>query len=73
MQEPTLLKVARESELVVAPTAMEPGADDGLYEQESPPLLLPAAETTLMLLCGGSKEIVRVQVARCGLFLKDSH
>ena len=53
MQEPTLLKVARESELVVAPTENALGADDGLYEQESPPLLFPAAVTTLIFLCIG--------------------
>ena len=51
MQEPTLLKVARESVLVVAPTVIEFGADAGLYEQEPPPLSFPPAETTLMLLC----------------------
>ena len=55
MHDPTLLEVARASELVVAPTAKALGAEDGLYEQESPPLLFPAAETTLMLLCVGNK------------------
>ena len=50
-QGPTLLKVARASVLVLAPTTMASGADEGLKEQAFPPLLLPAAATTLMLRC----------------------
>ena len=57
-QGPTLLKVARASVLVLAPTTMASGADEGLKEQAFPPLLLPAATTTLMLRCACTTGLV---------------